>query len=116
MKYAVLETNHLLDSDNSPGLGQALVELEGAFWATKSRVAIPYIYKQPSSSIGIMSPEPLRSLIQWSDDEDEACGYASSATISSEQTGVVSVSMADKNHNDDLRRCMEAQEQTSRAQ
>ena len=62
-----------------------------------------------------MSPEPLKSLFQWSDDEGEASGYTSSATVSSVQTGRVSVNMID-NNNDDLRRWMEAQEQTSKAQ
>ena len=63
-----------------------------------------------------MLPEPLRSLFQWSDDEEEVSGYASSATVSSEQTGIMSVNMADNNHDDDLRRCMKAQGQTFRAQ
>ena len=58
---------------------------------------------------------PLRNLFQWSDDEEEASGYASSATISSVWTGLVSANMAD-NNNDDLCRQMEAQEQTFRAQ
>jgi len=57
----------------------------------------------------VISPEPLKSLFQWSDDEGEASGYASLATVSSIQTGRVSVHMAD-NGNDDLRRRMEAQE------
>jgi len=57
---------------------------------------------------------PLRNLFQWSDDE-KASGYASSATISSVRTGLVSANMAD-NNNDDLRRRIEAQEQTLRAQ
>jgi len=30
-----------------------------------------------------MSPEPLKSLFQWSNDEGEASGYAYSATVSS---------------------------------
>jgi len=64
-----------------------------------------------------MSPEPLRSLFLWSDDEEDASGYASSAAVSSVQTGIASVNMAnDNNHDDDLHRCMEAQEQTFRAQ
>jgi len=50
-----------------------------------------------------MSPEPLKSLFQWSDDEGEASGYAFSATANSVQTGRVSANMAD-NNNDDLRR------------
>jgi len=62
-----------------------------------------------------MSPEPLKSLFQWSDDKGEASGYASSAMVSSVQTDRVSANMAD-NNNDDLRRRMEAQEQTSKAQ
>jgi len=49
-----------------------------------------------------MSSEPLRSLFQWSDDEEEASGYASSATVSSEQTGILSANMVDNNHNDNL--------------
>ena len=62
-----------------------------------------------------MSPEPLKSLFQWSNDEDEASGYASSATVSSVQTSRVSANMAD-NNNDVLRQQMKAQEQTFRAQ
>ena len=58
---------------------------------------------------------PLRNLFQWSDGEEEASGYASSATISSVRTGLVSTNMAD-NNDDDLCRWMEAQEQTFRAQ
>jgi len=48
-----------------------------------------------------MSPEPLKSLFQWSDDEEEANGYVSSATFSSVQIGRVSANMA-YNNNDDL--------------
>jgi len=55
-----------------------------------------------------MSPALLRNLFQWSDDEEEASGYASSATISSVRTGLVSANMVD-NYNDDLHRRMEAQ-------
>jgi len=77
------------------------------FRSTRYRVAIPYNYEQPSSSTGVLSSEPLKSLFQWSDDEGEASGYASSATVSSVQTGRVSVHMAD-NGNDDLRLQMEA--------
>jgi len=88
---------------------------EGAFQGTRSRVAIPYDYGQLSSSTGAMLPTPLRNLFQWSDDEEEASGYTSSATISSTRKGLVSANMAD-NNDDDLRRWMEAQEQTSRAQ
>jgi len=63
-----------------------------------------------------MSPDPLKSLFQWSDDEGgEASGNASSATVNSVQTGRVSANLTD-NNNDDLRQWMEAQEQTSRAQ
>jgi len=87
---------------------------EGAFQGTRSRIAIPYDYGQPSSSTGVVSPTSLRNLFQWSDDE-EASEYASSATISSVWTGLVSANMAD-NNNDDLRWRMEAQEQTFRAQ
>jgi len=50
-----------------------------------------------------MSLEPLKSLFQWSDDEGEEAGrYASSATVSSVQTGRVSANMAN-NNNDNLR-------------
>ena len=62
-----------------------------------------------------MSPTPLRNLFQWPDDEEEAIKNSSSATISSVQTGLVSANMADSN-DDDLRRRIEAQEQTFRAQ
>jgi len=88
-------------------LGQVLVGQEGVFRGTRSRVAIPYNYKQPS--------QPLKSLFQWSDDKGNASGYASSATVNSVQTGRVSANMAD-NNNDDLRRRMEVQEQASKAQ
>ena len=78
-----------------------LVGQEGAFRGTRSTVAIPYDYEQPSSSTVVMSPEPLKSLFHWSDDEGgEASGYASSATVSSVQTGRVSANMADNNNND----------------
>ena len=63
-----------------------------------------------------MSPKSLRNLFQWSDDKGEASGYASSTTVSSKQTGVVSVNMADNNHDKDLYQHMEAQEQTFKAQ
>ena len=56
-----------------------------------------------------MSPKPLKNLFQWSDDEGEAIGYASSATVSFVQTGRVLIHMAD-NNNDDHRQLMEAQE------
>jgi len=64
----------------------------------------------PSSSTGAMSPEPLRSLLQWLYDEEEASDYASSTTVSLEKPGNVSVNMADNNHDNDIRRRMEAQE------
>jgi len=57
----------------------------------------------------------LGHLFQWSDDEEEVNGFASSAAISFVQTGFVSVNMADNNNDDDLRRRMEAQEQAFRA-
>ena len=63
-----------------------------------------------------MSPKSLRCLFQWSDDEEEASGYASSTTVSSEQTGTMSANMANNNHDNDLHRHMEAQEQTFKAQ
>jgi len=47
-------------------------------------------------------------------DEGEASRYASLVTVSFVQTGRVSVNMAD-NSNDELRRWMEAQEQTFKA-
>jgi len=94
------------DFDYSPGLSQVLVEQEGAFQGTRSRVAISYNYCQPSSSTGDVSPAPLRNLFQWSDNGEEASGYASSATISSVRRGFVSANMAD-NNDDDLRRRME---------
>jgi len=55
-----------------------------------------------------MSPEPFRSLFQWSDDEEEASGYIFFATVSSEQRGVMSVNMADNNHDEDIHQRMEA--------
>ena len=54
-----------------------------------------------------MSLELLRNLFQWSGNEEEASGYASFATVSSEQTGVMFVNMAD-NLDEDLRRRMKA--------
>ena len=93
----------------APGLGQVLVEQKGTFQCT-----IPCNHGQPSSSEAML-PEPLRHQFQWSDDEEEASGYASSATINSVQARFVSATMADSN-NDDLRHRMEAQEQTSKAQ
>ena len=85
------------------------------FQGTRSRVAIPYNYEQPSSSIRVISPELSEGIFQWSDDDREVSEYASSATDSSVQTGKVSVHMAD-NDNEDLCWQMEAQEQTTRAQ
>jgi len=41
------------DPDYSPGLGQVLVEEEGVFRSTRSRVTIPYSYEQSSSSTGV---------------------------------------------------------------
>ena len=78
------------------------MEQQGVFQGTRLRVAIPYDYGQPSSSTGAVSPTPLRNLFQWSDNEEEASGYASSAIISSVWTGLVSANMAD-NNDDDLR-------------
>ena len=46
----------------------------------------------------------------------EASGYASSGTISSMQIRLVSANIADNNNNDDLLCCIEAHEQTSKAQ
>ena len=63
-----------------------------------------------------MLREPLRHNFQWSDDEEEASNYASSATISSVQAGFVSANMADNNNDNDLHHRMEAQEQTSKVQ
>ena len=57
----------------------------------------------------------MKGLFQWSDEEDEDSGYASSATVSLVRTDRVSVNMTD-NDNDDLRRRLKAQEQTSKAQ
>jgi len=58
----------------------------------------------------------LRHIFQWSDDEEEASSYTSSATINSVKTGFVSANMTDDNNDDDLCRHMEAQEQVFRAQ
>ena len=63
----------------------------------------------------MMSPQLLKSLFQWLDDEGETSGYASSAMVNYVQAGRVPVNMTD-NNNDDLRRWMKAQEQTSKAQ
>ena len=89
------------DPDYSPGLSQVLVH-KGVFRNTRSRVAIPYSYEQPSFSTTVTSPEPMRGLFQWSEEENEDSGYASSATVSSVRTDRVSVNIAD-NGNDDLR-------------
>jgi len=97
------------DFDYSPSLSQVLVNQNGVFQGICSRVAIPYDYGQPSLSTVVMSSTPLRNLFQWSDDEKEASGYVSSTTISSVLTGLLSANMAD-NHDDDLRRRMEAHE------
>ena len=82
-----------LDSDYSPGLGQVFVGQEGVFRGIRSRVAIPYIYEQPSSSTGMMSPQPLKSLFQWLDDDEEASRYTSSAMVISVQTSRVSANI-----------------------
>ena len=74
------------DPDYSPGLGEVLVHEEGVFQKIRSRVAIPYSYEQPSSSTAVASPEPMKGSVQWSDEEDEDSGYASSATVSSVRT------------------------------
>ena len=63
-----------------------------------------------------MSLEPLRCLFQQFDDEGEANGHASFATISFVQTGFASANMADNNNNDDLCCHMETYEQTFRTQ
>ena len=57
----------------------------------------------------------MRHKFQWSDDELECKGYASSGTISSVKMGFVSVNTADGN-DCDLQRHMEAQEEAMRAQ
>ena len=92
-----------------------MVEQEGAFQGTHSRIAIPYSYGQPSSSTGAMSPAPLKNLFQWSSNEEEASEYTFSATISLVRMGIVLAKMADNNNND-LHWRMEAQEKTFRAQ
>jgi len=91
-------------SDYSPSLGQVLVEQKGTF-----QDKIPCIYGQPSSSKDIL-PELLEHQFQWSNEEEEASGYASSATISIVQARFISANMADNNNDDDLRHRMEAQE------
>ena len=87
------------DSDRSPGLSQVLVDQEGACQGTRCRVEILYNYGQPSSSTRAVSPAPLRNIFQWSDDEGEASGYASTATISLIRMRHVSANMADNNDN-----------------
>jgi len=67
---------------------KVLVEQEGGFQGTRSRVAIPYNYGQPSSSESML-PKPLRHYFQWSNDEEESSGYAFSTPISSVQAGFV---------------------------
>ena len=94
-------------------MGQVLIEREGVFHGTRSRVAIPFNFYQLSPSRGAISPESLRHIFQWSDKEEEGSDYASCGIISSVQTGFVSINMADTNK-DDLHCRMEAQEQTSR--
>ena len=70
------------DPDYSSGLGEVLVHKEGVFRSTRSRVTISYSYEHPSSSTEIASPELMKGLVQWSDEEDEDSGYASSVTVS----------------------------------
>ena len=50
------------DSDYSPGLSQILINRDGAFQGTRSRVAIPFDYGQ--SITGSPSPGSLRSIFQ----------------------------------------------------
>ena len=61
------------DLDYNPGLGQVLVEQEGVFQGTRSRIVKPYNYGQPSSS-EVMFPELLKYHFQWFNDEEEASG------------------------------------------
>ena len=70
------------DPDYSLGLGEVLVHEEGVVRNTRSRVAIPYNYEQPTSSTTVTSPELMRRLFYWSDEEDEDSGYASSVKVS----------------------------------
>jgi len=63
-----------------------------------------------------MLPELLRHHFQWSDDEEEASGCASSTTISYVQARFVSANMADNNNDDGLHHHLEALEQTFTAQ
>ena len=76
---------------------------------------MPFNYDQPSSSGDAISPESLRHMFQWPDEEDEGSGYASFGTISSVQTRFVSVSLVD-NSDANLYRRREAQEKTTKAQ
>jgi len=85
------------DSDYSPSLGQALVEQEGAFRCTRSWVAITFKYDQPSSIGGTVSPESLRHMFQWLNEEEKGSGYAFSSIISSVQKEFVLINMADNN-------------------
>ena len=55
-------------------------------------------------------------MFQWSFDEGEGSGYASSSTTIFVQIGFVSINMVDNSNDDDLRRNMDAQEQTFRTQ
>jgi len=48
--------------------------------------------------------------------KEKVSGYAFSATVNSEQTGVMSVNMADNNHNENPHGRIKAQEQTFKAQ
>ena len=67
------------DPDYSPGVGQVLVHEEGVFRNTRSRVEYPTVMSSHPSE----TPEPMRRLFQWSDEEDEDSGYSSSVTVSS---------------------------------
>ena len=96
------------DPDYSPGLSQVLIELEDTFWGTRFRITTPYNYEQSSYSTGAISLKLLRSLFQWSNGEEKASGCTSSAIVSMEKIGIVSVNMAKNNHDNDLYRCIEA--------
>jgi len=56
----------------------------------------------------------MRSIFQWSDDEEEASGYASTSTTSSIQASAVPVYMTEENKN--LARRLDGQEQAIEAQ
>ena len=71
------------DSDYSPGLSQILLNQDGAFQGTHSRVAIPFNYGP--TLLGSPLPGLLRNIFQWSDNDEEASGYASTSIISSVQ-------------------------------